>query len=82
MGPLLVKAIINFGKARAEAENDGTKPPHIGHGIGLSVGLFLIIIVTSIGQHQVAQAYISLYASLLITLAYFSSSGVRCPRGS
>ncbi|KAG6864332.1 hypothetical protein C0991_010404 [Blastosporella zonata] len=29
MGPLLVKAIINFAKARAAAKEDGTEAPHI-----------------------------------------------------
>ncbi|KAF9490797.1 ABC protein [Pleurotus eryngii] len=52
MGPLLVKAIINFGKARSAREAAGAEPPNIGQGIAMAIGLFCIVIVTSICQHQ------------------------------
>lgn len=53
MVPLIVKAIINFGKHKSAAQANGTKPPGIGRGIGLAVAAFFLIIVTSICQHQV-----------------------------
>ncbi|KAJ7259774.1 ABC protein [Mycena rebaudengoi] len=52
MGPILVKALINFAKARGAAKAKGEKPTNIGHGIGMAFGLFAVIIVTSICQHQ------------------------------
>ncbi|KAF8922710.1 ABC protein [Mucidula mucida] len=52
MGPLLVKAIINFAKQRASARLDGTEPPSIGRGIGMAIGLFCIVILASLTQHQ------------------------------
>ncbi|KAJ6630972.1 P-loop containing nucleoside triphosphate hydrolase protein [Mycena sp. CBHHK59/15] len=52
MGPILVKAIINFAKARATAREDGTKLPSLGRGIGMTIGLFCVVIMTSIFQHQ------------------------------
>ncbi|KAJ7116426.1 P-loop containing nucleoside triphosphate hydrolase protein [Mycena epipterygia] len=52
MGPILVKAIINFAKARAADREAGTEVPSIGKGVGMSVGLFCIVIMASIFQHQ------------------------------
>ncbi|PBL03741.1 ABC protein [Armillaria gallica] len=52
MGPLLVKAIINFAKARATASLEGSKAPDVGRGIGMAIGLFCIVILTSIASHQ------------------------------
>ncbi|KAK0235808.1 ABC protein [Armillaria nabsnona] len=52
MGPLLVKAIINFAKARATARFEGSKAPDVGRGIGMAIGLFCIVILTSIASHQ------------------------------
>ncbi|KAJ7830376.1 hypothetical protein B0H13DRAFT_2433724 [Mycena leptocephala] len=51
MGPLLVKALINFAKARAAAKAAGVEPANIGHGISMVFGL-LIVILASICQHQ------------------------------
>ncbi|KAJ6570146.1 ABC protein [Mycena vulgaris] len=52
MGPILVKTIINFAKARAAAREAGTELPSIGRGVGLSIGLFWVVIMASIFQHQ------------------------------
>ncbi|KAG7451077.1 ABC protein [Guyanagaster necrorhizus] len=52
MGPLLVKAIINFAKARAADRSEGTEAPNVGRGIGMAIGLFCIVIVTSLASHQ------------------------------
>ncbi|KAJ7454700.1 ABC protein [Mycena latifolia] len=52
MGPILVKTIINFAKARAAAREAGTELPSIRHGIGLSIGLLWLVIMASIFQHQ------------------------------
>ncbi|KAJ7510427.1 ABC protein [Mycena galericulata] len=52
MGPILVKAIINFAKARAAAKEAGTEPPSIGRGVGMTLGLFCVVVMASIFQHQ------------------------------
>ncbi|KAJ7708108.1 P-loop containing nucleoside triphosphate hydrolase protein [Mycena rosella] len=52
MGPLLVKALINFSKARAAAKAAGAAPASIGNGVGMAVGLFCVIVLASICQHQ------------------------------
>ncbi|KAJ6466582.1 ABC protein [Mycena vitilis] len=52
MGPILVKAIINFAKARAAARLNGEELPSIGRGIGMALGLFGVVIMASIFQHQ------------------------------
>ncbi|KAF8071690.1 ABC protein [Lyophyllum atratum] len=52
MGPLVVKSIINFAKARAAAKQDGTEVPHVGRGIAMGLGLFFLVITASIAQHQ------------------------------
>ncbi|KAF7330282.1 ABC protein [Mycena venus] len=52
MGPILVKAIINFAKARATARLDGTEMPSIGRGVGMAVGLLWMVILASVFQHQ------------------------------
>ncbi|KAJ7165411.1 P-loop containing nucleoside triphosphate hydrolase protein [Mycena filopes] len=52
MGPLLVKALINFAKARAEAKAAGKTPANIGGGIGMAIGLLCVIVLASICQHQ------------------------------
>jgi hypothetical protein len=38
MGPLLVKALINFAKARAAAKAAGAEPANIGDGVGMVFG--------------------------------------------
>ncbi|KAF7312081.1 ABC protein [Mycena indigotica] len=52
MGPILIKAIINFAKERAEKGADDAQRPAIGRGIGMAVGLIGVVISTSIFQHQ------------------------------
>lgn len=69
MGPLVVKvgsklfhfsffwprdqAIINYAKARVAAKENGEPQPSIGRGIAMALGLFCIIITSSVTQHQV-----------------------------
>jgi ATP-binding cassette, subfamily C (CFTR/MRP), member 1 len=52
MGPLLVKAIINFGKEHALAHAKGTTPPPVGRGVALAIGTFLVTVTASVCQHQ------------------------------
>ncbi|KAJ3923547.1 ABC protein [Lentinula edodes] len=52
MGPLVVKAIINFAKERSASRENGTEIPSIGKGVAMAIGLFLMVICTSICQHQ------------------------------
>ncbi|KAK7690924.1 hypothetical protein QCA50_006027 [Cerrena zonata] len=52
MGPLLVKAIINFGKAHFAAKQAGVEPPNIGRGVGMAIGLFCTTVCASVSQHQ------------------------------
>ncbi|KAJ7830366.1 hypothetical protein B0H13DRAFT_2433709, partial [Mycena leptocephala] len=44
---LLVKALINFAKARAAAKAVGVEPAHIGHGIGMVFGLLIVIVLAA-----------------------------------
>ncbi len=53
MGPLLVKAIINFGKEHLAATQAGHAPPNIGRGVGMAIGLFCTTVLTTVCQHQV-----------------------------
>ncbi|KAJ7872414.1 ABC protein [Mycena leptocephala] len=50
LGPLLVKALINFAKAPAAAA--GMEPANIGHSIGMAFGLLVVIAFAGICQHQ------------------------------
>ena len=52
MGPLLVKAIINFGKTHFAAKQAGEEPPNIGRGVGMAIGLFCTTVCASVCQHQ------------------------------
>ncbi|KAI0370390.1 ABC protein [Pilatotrama ljubarskyi] len=52
MGPLLVKAIINFGKEHVAAFEAGQVPPGIGRGVGMAIGLFCVTVTASVSQHQ------------------------------
>ena len=65
MGPILVKSIINYGKAHAAAVAAGQPPPSIGPGVGMAIGLLCTTVTTSVCQHQVraATAYLSSWAS-------------------
>jgi hypothetical protein len=49
----MLQAIINFAKARATARQDGAELPSVGRGIGMAVGLFCMVIMASVFQHQV-----------------------------
>lgn len=71
----LEKAIINFAKARGAAKQNGIEPPSIGRGIAMAVGLFFIVILTSICQHQVIHVLLFKLLSPDILLAR-SSFGV------
>ncbi|KAF8530162.1 ABC protein [Hysterangium stoloniferum] len=52
MGPLLVKAIINFGKEHFAAQESGEPRPNIGRGIGLAIGLFCVTCTFVVLQQQ------------------------------
>ncbi|KAJ4479332.1 ABC protein [Lentinula aciculospora] len=52
MGPLIVKAIINFAKERSSSSETGKELPDVGRGVAMAIGLFLMVICTSICQHQ------------------------------
>ncbi|KAJ6471750.1 ABC protein [Mycena vitilis] len=52
MGPILVKSLINFAKARAAAKAAGETPANIGNGVGMAIGLLCVIVTASICQHQ------------------------------
>ena len=47
------QAIINFGKEALAAKDAGEKPPNIGRGVGMALGLFCLTALTSVCQHQV-----------------------------
>ncbi|KAJ7865930.1 hypothetical protein B0H13DRAFT_2352741 [Mycena leptocephala] len=64
MGPLPVKALINFAKARAAAKAADVVPANIGHGIGMAFGLLIVIVLASICQHQVRLLCLSLPSAL------------------
>jgi hypothetical protein len=65
MWPLLVKALINFAKARAAAKAAGVEPANIGHGIGMAFGLLIVIVLACICQHQVRLLCLSLRSSFV-----------------
>jgi len=52
MLPLLVRALIKFAQERAAAVAAGSSPPALGRGIGMAIGMFLLIVFTSLCQHQ------------------------------
>ncbi|KAI0806352.1 ABC protein [Irpex lacteus] len=52
MGPILVKAIINFGKEHFAAKEAGEPLPNIGRGIGMAIGLFCVTVMASVCTHQ------------------------------
>ena len=57
MGPLLVKAIINYGKEHFAATQAGSVPPSVGRGVGMAIGLFCTTVMTTVCQHQVRSPY-------------------------
>ncbi|KAJ7306278.1 hypothetical protein DFH08DRAFT_824729 [Mycena albidolilacea] len=52
MGPLLVKALINFANATAAAKTAGESLPNVGRGIVMALDLPCIIVFASICQDQ------------------------------
>ncbi|KAF8509514.1 ABC protein [Hysterangium stoloniferum] len=52
MGPLLAKAIINFGKEHFAARQYNEPGPNIGRGIGLAFGLFCVTCTFVVMQQQ------------------------------
>ncbi|EKM58258.1 uncharacterized protein PHACADRAFT_171522 [Phanerochaete carnosa HHB-10118-sp] len=52
MGPIIVKNIINFAKARSAARGDDEPVPSIGRGVGMAIGLFCLTVTASVSQHQ------------------------------
>ena len=51
---LIGKAIINFAKARQTAKANGEPEPSLGIGVAMAIGLFLLTVCASVGQHQVS----------------------------
>jgi ATP-binding cassette subfamily C (CFTR/MRP) protein 1 len=47
------KAIINFASARQTAKANNEPEPSLGVGVAMAIGLFLLTICSSVGQHQV-----------------------------
>ena len=52
MSPLVMKRLIVFVTDSNRAAREGTAAPHIGHGIGLAIGLALLQMVYSICTAQ------------------------------
>ena len=50
------KGIINFAKAKRQAEVNHEPEPSLGIGVAMAIGLFLLTVCASIGQHQVSCA--------------------------
>lgn len=50
--PLLIKYLINFVRTSSTDRANGREPPSIGHGIGAAFGLSLMLLVASLGTHQ------------------------------
>ncbi|KAJ7878251.1 hypothetical protein B0H13DRAFT_2545704 [Mycena leptocephala] len=68
MGPLLVKALINFAKACAAAKAAGVEPANIGHGIGMAFGLLIVIVLASICQHQLGPSALAGFSLFLLII--------------
>ncbi|KAG9092782.1 hypothetical protein FRC06_011800 [Ceratobasidium sp. 370] len=50
--PLLVKEIIKFGQLSYATHQAGEPSPHIGKGVGLAIGLFLLQLLSALCIHQ------------------------------
>ena len=48
------KALINFAKARQTAKANHEPEPSLGIGVAMAIGLFLLTVCASVGQHQVS----------------------------
>lgn len=75
---MATQAIINFTKEKAALKARGEEAPAVGRGIGMAIGLFCLIVFTSIMQHQVcAQPWprdASLISSVLLALYVYGYS--------
>ncbi|KZT00765.1 ABC protein [Laetiporus sulphureus 93-53] len=71
MGPLLVRAIINFARERVAAQAAGEAPPRIGRGVGMAIGLFCTTVTASVCTHQFF--WRSMTSGLLVRAALISS---------
>ena len=49
------KAIINFARAKHAARAKQEPEPSLGVGVAMAIGLFLLTVCASIGQHQVSR---------------------------
>ena len=49
------KAIINFARAKHAAKAHHEPEPSLGIGVAMAIGLFLLTVCASIGQHQVSR---------------------------
>ncbi|KAG8899627.1 hypothetical protein FRB99_006523 [Tulasnella sp. 403] len=52
MGPLVSKALINYGKERYARKAAGLPDPGTGRGVAMAIGLFLLTFCYSLGGHQ------------------------------
>ncbi|KAG8702705.1 hypothetical protein FRC09_004597 [Ceratobasidium sp. 395] len=50
--PLLVKEIIKFGQLSYATHRAGQPSPHIGKGVGLAIGLFLLQLLSALAIHH------------------------------
>ena len=48
------KAIIKFARAKHAAKANHEPEPNLGFGMAMAIGLFLLTVCASIGQHQVS----------------------------
>lgn len=49
---LNLQAIINFSEDRSSAQANGEPVPNIGRGVGMAIGLLILVIMSSVFQHQ------------------------------
>ena len=70
------KAIINFAKARQTAKANHESEPSLGIGVAMAIGLFLLTVCTSVGQHQVSCMMKYLILSKFIITQFFWRSMV------
>ncbi|KAJ6530723.1 hypothetical protein B0H19DRAFT_1273701 [Mycena capillaripes] len=90
MGPILVKAIINFANARAAAWETGWYLPLIGKGVGMAFGLIGVLHLPSVSPHQfhgsmvvgVAAHATYIYCCVLNMLEFTTSALTKCGGGA
>ena len=54
MQPLVLKAIITFTEERSAASAANSPVPNIGRGIAMALGLWLLVVTTSLFTNQVS----------------------------